>query len=180
VQQVLPLDRLRHIAFSHVEADECGALNEWLEVAPKAAPLCGDLASLVSVADIADRPPRGLADGEAIQLGRHRLTWFHTPHLPHGMECGYFFDETSGALLCGDLFAQPGSSGPALIESESALWEPSEALRQGFPYADLRDSRPLIEKLAATKPELLACMHGSSYRGDGARLLRRLGDALAS
>lgn len=180
VQHVLPLERLRWIAFSHVEADECGSLNQWLEVAPKAEPLCDQIGAMVSIADLAERLPRGLADGEAIALGRHRLTWFHTPHLPHAMECGYFFDERTGTLLCGDLFTQPGHRVPAVAESETAIWGPSEELRKAFPYAELRDPRALSEKLAATKPELLACMHGSSFRGDGASLLPRLGDALAS
>ena len=95
------------------------------------------------------------------------------------MECGYFFDEHSGTLLCGDLFAQPGSRVPALTESATSIWEPSEEARRAFPYANLRDPRALTEKLVAKRPELLACMHGSSFRGDGASLLKRLGDALA-
>ena len=178
VAHVLPLERLRHISFSHYEADECGALNDWLDVAPNASPLCSDIAAMVSVSDIADRPPRGLADGELVDLGRHRLTWLATPHLPHGMECGYFFEERTGTLLCGDLFTQLGNNAPALTESSAVVWEPSEAMRKSFPYASLRDPRSLTDKLAATRPELLACMHGASFRGDGASLLNRLGVAL--
>lgn len=180
VARVLPPERLRWIAFSHYEADECGALNEWLAEAPAAQPLCSQIAALVSVADVADRAPRGLADGETIRLGRHTLRWVDTPHLPHGMECGYLYDETDGTLLCGDLFEQPGIDAPPVTESAAAIWEPSEAMRKAFPYAPIRDPRGVVERLARLEPRLLACMHGSSYRGDGAALLRRLGDALAA
>lgn len=179
VGHALPPERLRWVGFSHVEADECGALNEWLAMAPQAQPLCSQLAAMVSVADLADRAPRGLADGETLSLGRSTLRWLDAPHLPHGMECGYLYDETSGTLLCGDLFSQPGDALPAVTDSETAIWESSEAMRQGFPYAPVRDAAGIVERLASLQPRLLACMHGSSYRGDGAALLRRLRDALA-
>src|SRR5262245_4627504 len=177
VGRVIAPEKLRWIAFSHVESDECGGLNDWLRLAPQASPLCSGIAAMVSIEDLADRPPRALADGERVVLGQHALTWLDTPHLPHGMECGYFFEERTRTLLCGDLFSQPGDSIPAVTESDSAIWEPSEEMRKGFAYADLRNPQPLLEKLSATEPELLACMHGSSYRGKGAPLLRRLGEA---
>jgi len=179
VRHVLPPERLRRIAFSHVEADECGALNAWLEVAPNAQPLCSRLAALVSIADIADRAPRGLADGETVRLGRRTVRWIDAPHLPHAMECGYLYDETDNNLLCGDLFSQFGSAVPPLTDSAAAIWEPSEVARQAFPYAPLRDASGLVDRLARLEPRLLACMHGASYRGDGGALLRRLSDALA-
>lgn len=180
VASVLPVDRLRWIAFSHVEADECGALNEWLQVAPRAQALCSQLGAMVSVADLADRPPRGLVDGETLCIGRRTLRWLDAPHVPHAMECGYLFDETDRILLCGDLFAQPGSDPAAVTESMDAVWAPSEMMRQGFPYAAVRNGSEIVDRLARLEPELLACMHGSSYRGDGGALLRRLRDALAA
>lgn len=174
----MPPERLRWIAFSHYEADECGALNDWLAVAPRAQPLCSQLAALVSVSDIADRPPRGLVDGETVSLGRHTVRWIDAPHVPHAMECGYLLDETSGTLFCGDLFSQFGNELPALTDSMDAIWEPSEIMRQAFPYAPLRNASQIVDRLARLEPGLLACMHGSSYRGDGGALLRRLRDAL--
>jgi flavorubredoxin len=181
VARVVSPAKLRWIAFSHVEADECGALNEWLAAAPQARPLCGAVAAMVSIADLADREPRGLADGERVVLGGHTVTWIDAPHLPHGWDCGYLFDQRTRALLCGDLFTQPGSRPTAATDSDAAIWEPSEGMRKAFSYyADLRNPGALIEKLAGTEPELLACMHGSSYRGAGAALLRRLGQALSS
>ena len=99
VESVMPVTRLRHVAFSHVEADECGALNDWLAVAPHAAPLCGTIAAIVSVADLADRPPRALADGEALSLGHHTVRWIDAPHLPHGWECGFMMEERTGTML---------------------------------------------------------------------------------
>lgn len=180
VQSVLPVERLRWIAFSHVEADECGAMNEWLALAPQAQPLCSQLGAMVSVADLADRPPRGLADGEKLCIGRRTLRWVDAPHVPHAMECGYLFDETDGVLLCGDLFSQPGSTPAPLTDAIEVVWGPSEMMRQGFPYAAVRNGSQIVERLAQLQPKLLACMHGSSFRGDGAALLRRLRDALSA
>ena len=96
---VLPVERLRYIAFSHVEADECGSLNEWLAIAPQSMPLCGRIAAMVSIEDLADRSPRALADGEALSLGTHRVRWFDTPHLPHAWECGFLTEERTRTLL---------------------------------------------------------------------------------
>lgn len=178
VASVMDPARLRWISFSHFEADECGALNEWLAAAPDAQPLCSALAAMVSVDDFADRPAKPLADGETQSLGTLRVQWIDTPHLPHGMEAGYLFETTTRTLLCGDLFAQPGNEPPAITESENLVWEPSEAMRQEFPYAPIRGAGALLDKLAATEPQVLACMHGASYRGNGAALLHRLGAAL--
>jgi flavorubredoxin len=179
VASVLPVGTLRHVAFSHVEADECGALNEWLAVAPQAAPLCGTIAAMVSIADLADRPPRALADGETLALGRHTVRWFDAPHLPHGWDCGFLAEDSTATLLCGDLFTQGGDGLPALTESD--ILAPSEAFRGGMDYfSHTRHARALLEKLAASGPSTLACMHGSAWRGDGAALLRALADSLAA
>lgn len=179
VASVLPVAGLRHIAFSHVESDECGSLNEWLAVAPDATPLCGQVAAMVSVSDLADRPPRALADGERLALGRRTVRWFDTPHLPHAWECGLLMDEHTSTLFCGDLFTQPGAESQALTESD--ILGPSEAFRRQLDYfSHTSHLDTLIEKLAATEPRVLACMHGSAWRGDGGRLLRALGDSLAA
>jgi flavorubredoxin len=177
VASVIPVDRLRYLALSHFEADECGSVNEWLAAAPNAVPLCGKIAALTSVRDFADRPPRETADGEALSLGEHEVRWLDTPHLPHGWECGYLIEERTRTLLCGDLFTQPGAK-PAPLTASDVLG-PSEMLRSRLDYfSHTRNSRALMEKLAATRPEVLACMHGSAWRGDGAALLRELAGIL--
>ncbi|MEZ5445703.1 MAG: MBL fold metallo-hydrolase [Gammaproteobacteria bacterium] len=179
VASVLSPNRLRHIAFSHVEADECGSLNEWLAAAPQAGPLCGKVAAMVSISDLADRPPRALADGEALSLGRHSVRWYDTPHLPHAWECGLLMEERTGTLLCGDLFTQGGADNPPVTESD--ILGPSEAFRHQMDYfSHTRNARQMLERLASTAPATLACMHGSAWRGDGARLLRALADALCA
>ncbi len=179
VASLMPVERLRYLAFSHVEADECGALNDWLAVAPQSVPVCGKVAAMVSVGDMADRPPRALADGETLSLGRHSVRWFDTPHLPHGWECGYLMEERTRTLLCGDLFTQPGTGEVAVTESD--ILGPSEAFRLEMDYfSHGRDAPALIERLAAAQPTTLACMHGSVWRGDGAALLRALGEALSA
>lgn len=170
--------RLRYVGLSHVESDECGALNQWLAAAPRAEPVCGTIAALVSITDLADRPPVALADGQELELGAHRVRWLDAPHLPHNWECGYLFEATTRTLLCGDLFTHAGGGElPALTESE--VLGPSEAMRaQIGGVAIEKDGRALLEKLARTEPTTLALMHGSSYRGDGGALLRGLADAL--
>ena len=179
VASVLPVDRLRYIALSHVEADECGSLNEWLAVAPRALPLCGSVAAMVSIEDLADRRPRALTDGETLSLGTHTVRWFDTPHLPHAWECGFLAEERTRTLLCGDLFTQGGSDLPPLTTSD--ILGPSETFRHEMDYySHTKHGRAMLERLASTHPTTLACMHGSAWRGDGASLLRALADALSA
>lgn len=179
VAHVLPAESLRWIAFSHVEADECGSLNEWLAAAPGAQPLCGAVAAMVSIGDLADRAPRALADGETLATGRRTMRWFDAPHVPHGWECGYLGEETTKTLFCGDLFTQPGRGETAMTEQD--ILGPSEAFRHAMDYySDSRRARPIIEKLARFAPRTLACMHGSAWRGDGGALLLSLGDAFGA
>jgi flavorubredoxin len=179
VASVLPPQRLRYLAFSHLEADECGSLNEWLAAAPQSAPLCGTVAARVSINDLADRPARALMDGEGISLGTHAVRWFDTPHLPHAWDCGVLMEEQTRTLLCGDLFTQGGADPPALTEAD--ILGPSEAFRLGMDYfSHTQNGRPLLERLASMGPTTLACMHGSAWRGDGAQLLRALADAICT
>jgi flavorubredoxin len=178
VASVMPVERLRYVAFSHVEADECGSLNEWLTVAPQSVPLCGTVAAMVSISDLADRPPRALADGETLSLGKFLVRWFDTPHLPHAWECGFLMEQRTKTLLCGDLFTQPGADHPPITESD--ILGPSEAFRLAMDYYSYtKNVRAMVERLAAAGPTTLACMHGSAWRGDGATLLRALADELS-
>ncbi len=179
VASVIPLERLRYIGFSHVEADECGSLNEWLAAAPESVPLCGAVAAMVSIGDLADREPRALADGELLSLGRHSVRWFDTPHLPHAWECGFLLEEQTSTLLCGDLFTQGGADLPPITESD--ILGPSEAFRKQMDYfSHTKNARAMLERLASTNPTTLACMHGSAWRGNGAKLLRALADELST
>jgi flavorubredoxin len=179
VASVLPVENLRYIAFSHVEADECGSLNEWLRTAPDLVPLCGSVAAMVSIEDLADRAPRALADGELLSLGEHAVRWFDTPHLPHAWECGFLTEERTRTLLCGDLFTQGGDGQPPITESD--ILGPSEAFRHSMDYfSHTTNARVMLERLASTNPTTLACMHGSAWQGDGAGLLRALADALGA
>src|SRR5438445_427420 len=178
VEHVMPVERLRYVAFSHVEADECGSLNEWLAAAPQSSPLCGTIAALVSINALADRPARSLADGETLSLGKHSVRWFDTPHLPHAWECGFLMEEQTRTLLCGDLFTQGGADHPAITESD--ILGPSEAFRHGMDYfSHTKSARAMLERLASARPTTLACMHGSAWRGDFEALLRALVDALS-
>lgn len=179
IARIRPVESLRWIAFSHVEADECGALNPFLKVAPNAVPVCSRVAAMVSMNDLADRAPRALADRETLSLGRHEVVWHDTPHLPHGWESGLIGETTTRTLFCGDLFTQAGATPDPVTEND--ILAPSEALRSKldyFSHSSLAGDQ--IRRLAATRPATLACMHGSSWRGDGESLLLALGDALAA
>ena len=179
VTSILPVEQLRYIAFSHVEADECGSLNEWLAVAPQSMPLCGTVAAMVSIEDLADRSPRALADGELLSLGKHSVRWSDAPHLPHAWECGFLTEEHTSTLLCGDLFTQGGAGLMPITESD--ILGPSEAFREKMDYfSHTKNARAMLEKLASTNPTTLACMHGSAWCGAGAKLLRALADELSA
>lgn len=179
VATLMPVQRLRYVGLSHFEADECGSMNQWLALAPQAVPLCSQIAAMVSVGDTADRAPRALADGEQLVLGHHTLQWIDTPHVPHGWDAGLLMDLTANTLFNGDLFTQPGHGKQALTEGD--ILGPSEDFRQPMDYfAHAPQTQATLAKLAALKPGTLACMHGSAWRGDGGRLLRHLGEALAA
>jgi flavorubredoxin len=179
VASVMPVDKLRWISFSHLEADESGSLVEWLAAAPGATPLCGRLGAMLSVEDAAGRVPRALADGETMALGRKRVRWFDTPHVPHGWDAGYLSETSTRTLFCGDLFTQAGAQ-PAPV-TESDVIAPSEAMRAAMDYySNPRAAAAQIERLAATEPTLLACMHGASYQGDGGAALRSLAKILSA
>jgi len=179
IERVMPLERLRYVGLSHYEADECGALESFVQATPHAVALCGRIAAMTSVADASDRPPRVMADGEDVVLGRHVLRWFDTPHVPHGWECGLMMDMTTRTFLCGDLFTQPGDGATPLLDSD--ILGPSEALRESLDYfAHAPHTTQVLERLAMEAPTTLACMHGSAWRGDGAALLRLLARQLES
>lgn len=179
VEAVMPASGLRYIGFSHTEADECGSLNQWLALAPQAVPLCSRIAAMVSINDLADRPPRALADGETLSLGRHAMRWFDTPHLPHGWDCGLMFDTSTRTFFCGDLFTQPGAGAVPLTEAD--ILGPSEDFRRAMDYySHAPQTGEMLARLAAQRPATLACMHGSAWHGDGEALLRHLAEALTA
>jgi flavorubredoxin len=173
--RVLPVTSLRWIAFGHVEADECGSMNEWLAAAPNATVAHGATGNAVSIRDLADRPPRDLADGEVLDVGGKRLVHIDTPHVPHGWEARVLFEETTGTLLCGDFFTQLGDL-PAVTNSD--IIAPAVDAEALFGYTAC-PSRLVstARRLAELEPRTLACMHGSSYAGDGGAALRGLADA---
>lgn len=173
IEKVMPVQDLRFIGLSHVESDECGALNEFLDIAPTSQPLCSSIAAMTSINDMADRIPRIMEDGDVLNIGKHNLKWLNTPHLPHGWESGYLFEENTATLLCGDLFTQPGTGDNPLVDTD--ILTPSEEFRKKLNYfAQTRQAGDSLRRLAECKPTVLACMHGSAWTGDGESLLLRL------
>jgi len=172
--RIIPPEKLRWIAFGHYEADECGAMNEWLAVAPNAQVAHGQTGVMVSLNDMADRAPRILADGETIDLGGgKRVRYIDTPHTPHGWDAGVMFEESTGTLLCGDLFTQLGDN-PALIHGGDIVG-PAMAGEDLFKYSALNpEMGATIRGLAKFSPKTLALMHGPSFAGDGAAALNSL------
>jgi flavorubredoxin len=175
VAKVMPVERLRWITFGHVEADECGSLNDWLAAAPNAQVAHGAMGCIVSVNDLADRAPRPLQDGEVIETGSKRLRRIETPHLPHGWDAGVLYEQTTSTLLCGDLFTAMGES-PALTEQE--ITSSALAAEDVFGATCLTPSTgPTIRRLADLAPKTLGLMHGPSYAGDCAQALHELAAA---
>ncbi|MBB5121025.1 beta-lactamase [Streptomyces eurocidicus] len=175
VARVTPVAGLRWITFGHVEADECGAMNSWLAAAPRARVAHGAMGCLVSVDDMADRPPRPLDDGEVLDLGGKRVRYLATPHVPHGWDAGLLFEETTGTLLCGDLFTRIGDA-PALTETE--IVGPALAAEDVFGASCLTaGTAPTMRRLAGLAPAALGLMHGPAYTGDCPGALRDLADA---
>ena len=177
VVSVMDPSRLRWIAFGHYEADESGAMNEWLGVAPNAVIAHGTIGVRTSIADQADRPPRSLKDGEVIDLGGKRVLYLATPHVPHGWDAGLMFEETTGTLFTSDLFTRRGDDGafteadivgPALVTED-----------HGHATALTPSTAPTIRRLAELPIERLALMHAPTFLGDGSRALHDLADAYA-
>lgn len=170
---VMPVEKLRWIGGSHFEGDEFGALNDLLAAAPAATPFGSEIGVLTSINDFASRPARAFRDEEEFSVGRRRMKWLYTPHVPHGWDCGVLFDLSTKTLLCGDLFTQPGAKMPPVTESE--VLTASEGMRGMMDYyAHSTNTSATLERLASLRPSMLACQHGSAYRGDSATLLREL------
>jgi flavorubredoxin len=174
VDRVVGVENLRWISFGHVEADECGAMNNFLAAAPHAQVVHGELACAISLNDLADRPPRAMGD-EVLELGGKRLRFIPTPHVPHNWESGVWYEETTRTLLGGDLFSTVGD-GPAVTSDD--LVAPANACEDLFHSTSMGpDLVPTLHRLADLEPTTVAVMHGSSYTGDGARQLRSLADS---
>ena len=164
VARVLPVDSLRWLSFGHVEADECGSMNDWLAAAPDATVAQSGIGCMVSLTDLADRPPRPLGDGEVLDIGGHRLRWIDTPHLPHGWEAGILYDETSRTLLCGDLFTQQGSFAATSADDIVGPARAAEDLFGSYSLAPSSGAR--LRQLAELDVTTLALMHGPAFTGD--------------
>ena len=182
VAKLIDPTKLRHIAWSHFESDEIGALNEWLQLAPLAQPVCTLVGKLVSVDDFSIRPARGVTPDDVLSTGKYRYRFHRSPHIPHGWDAGVLFEETRRTLFCSDLFHHFGDVAPV---TSSDLIEPTrkamQQMQQGplagyIPYT--RQTEGVLRSLAALKPETLAVMHGSSYIGQGDRLLTDLAGVL--
>lgn len=183
VASLMEPSRIRWVGFSHFESDECGALNNWLEIAPAAEPVCSLVGAMVSVNDFSARPAKGLTPDEVFSTGKYRFRFCSTAHLPHGWDAGLLFEETKRTLLCSDLFhhwgdVEPITSSDVVGRSRQAMAEiQASPLANYVPYTP-QTSR-ILERLASLEPRTLAIQHGSSFTGDGARALRDLTSALA-
>jgi len=174
VDRVVGPEKVRWISFAHVEADECGAMNQFLAAAPHAQVVHGELACAISLNDLADRPPRPMGD-EVLDLGGKQLRFIPTPHVPHNWESGLWFEETTRTLLAGDLFTSIGDGAPVTSDDLVAA---SNAAEDVFHSTSMGpDLIPTLHRLADLEPTTLAVMHGSSYVGDGAHQLRSLADS---
>ena len=178
VKSLIDPATIRWIGFSHFEADECGSLNEWMQLAPNAQPVCSLVGALVSINDFAVRPARGMTDGESFSTGKYRFRFLQTPQVPHCWEAGLLFEEIAGSLLCSDLFHQNGDVEP---RTESDIIERARKTLidyQAGPFANYmpytKHTDGILQKLADLKPRTIVPMHGSAYAGDGEKAVRDL------
>jgi flavorubredoxin len=183
VSRIIDVASLRWISWSHFEVDECGALNDWLWIAPRAQAACSQVGALMNVEDFSARPPRGLARDEVIETGRRRFRYVPTPHLPHGWDAGVVFEETGRVLLCSDLFHQLGDVEPVTTNDVLGRWahaletyQAHPVLMDYMPYT--ASTRKRLEELASLRPGVLAAIHGSSFVGDGAAALTSAADIM--
>ena len=164
VESVLPLKSIRWISFGHVESDECGSMNQWLSAAPEAQVVHGGVACMVSLNDLADRPPRAMENNEVLDIGGKRIRYIDTPHVPHAWESGLIFEEVTKTLFTGDLFTQLGE-GPAL--TKDSIVSAAIAAEDGFHAMALTPTTAsTIRSLKDYRPARLAVMHGSCFEGD--------------
>jgi flavorubredoxin len=170
-RKVIDIGSLRWISFGHVEGDECGSLNQWLAAAPHAVVTQGSLACELGLDELADRPPLPLSDEQAIDLGGKRVRFLATPHVPHSWDAGVMFEETTGTLLCGDLFAHFGSD---VLRHDDIVSPAADAQREFMGTAVTTLTGPTLRRLATLKPRTLALMHGASFQGDCEGQLLRL------
>lgn len=184
VTKIMDPARIRWISFSHFESDECGSLNEWLAVAPRAEAVCGVIGSLVNINDFIGGRARSMAAGKVLATGRRRYRFLETPHVPHGWDASLLFEETGDTLFCSDLFLQNGDLPPL---TEADVVEPARQSLLAYEAGPLHHPYPIVSwtdetlrMLAGLRPKLLAAMHGSSYRGDGEQALRELAVVFAA
>ncbi|WP_232666923.1 AAA family ATPase [Pseudonocardia sp. TRM90224] len=176
VERIVPAERLRWLSFGHVESDECGSMNAWLSAAPGAAVAFNTLGCMLSLDDLADRPPRRTSEDDVHDIGGHRIRTLMTPHLPHGWEAQVVFDETTRTLFCGDLFTRTGDT-PAIVHHDDPVG-PAIAAEDLFGYtAVTAATAPTLRRLADLQPRTLALMHGPAFAGDCVAALHGLGDA---
>lgn len=182
VTKLIDPSNLRWVGFSHFEVDECGALNEWLALAPQARPVCGVVGALVNMADFSARPAHGLKSDDVFSTGKYRFRFRATPHLPHGWDAGVLFEETQGTLFCSDLFHHDGEVEPFTKADIVGRVRQTLIHYQAGPLMDYQPftsrTESLLAGLAALQPGTLATMHGSTFVGDGARALRDLGQVM--
>ncbi|MBI2372114.1 MAG: MBL fold metallo-hydrolase [Deltaproteobacteria bacterium] len=171
VRRLIEPARLRYLVIPHFEMDECGSLNQFLAIAPRAEPVCSPLGGIVTVRDFSERPPRVVGNGEKLPLGRKELRFVLTPWV-HFWDSMLVYDETDRTLFTSDLFMQPGDHEPMTGEDRAA--EIIEFCR----FSGLLPSQKHLEAaLARIEPlavDTLACHHGSVLNGDPRRYYRAL------
>jgi len=177
IERIMPIERLRWISFSHLEADESGNMNRWQERAPRAQLVHGQLGCDISLNDLSLRAPRAMRDGEVLDIGGKRLRYLATPHVPHGWDAGLMFEERTGTLLCSDLLGQIGD-GPAIARGD-IVGPALEAEKVWHSMSVTRETLSTFERLAALEPRTLAIMHGSSLTSGGAAALRAFGRGIS-
>jgi flavorubredoxin len=173
VKKVIDPAGVRYISWSHLEADECGAANEFLAVAPNAEPIHGQVGVMLSVNDFFNRPVTAMEDDQVLDLGKHKLRFLITPHVPHAWDAILLYEETTGTLFASDLFTQFGKT-PAMTDSD--MVEQAVQTHKVFPdYLPVGPRTGLVfDRLEALQPKVIAGHHAPAFTGDAVQALRDL------
>jgi len=165
VEGLIDLDSLRYIFVPHFEGDECGALNRFLEAAPRAEAVASPIGARLTLADFAARSAKAVGQGETVSLGKKTLRAVVTPWV-HFWDSMLVYDESDRVLFTSDLFGQAGEREPVTTEDRV-----DEAL--AFSSGGSMPSQALLvralERIEPLPVDVLACHHGSVLQGDPSR-----------
>jgi flavorubredoxin len=162
VREVIPLEKLLHVAFLHFESDEWGGM-EFLK-APNTRLVCSELSSNLNLTGWYNIPADHISfwENETLKTGRRTFRFVMTPHVHH-WDSMMMFEETTRSLFPSDLFIQPGNN--KAVTSDDLSESMIGLYRAVGIFASEQPVRQTVRRLERLKPEMVYPMHGSCFDG---------------